>query len=252
MYSTKEANKMTSWKMRAREVKEENAANSQFLKFKGGFIGTIRFDGPAKERVFKGEDGKEKPSFEFPLTLFRMMKRNDEGELVPVKGFPNTAEGEEKELGVTSMRLLEMIADEDDIESIEGRYFDIHCLGEGFKRQWKLRALSEKQVKELTENTRENRRTNNPEVADKMKEFKEKEKKLDKERIEKGQVEKESFKPTMPKENGHKPKLKEDPENIEEICGSIEEMEKKAQEMEKKKTRKPRTSKKDTEKVEKA
>ena len=228
---------MTSWKQRGREIKDANAANSNFLKFKGGYIATIRFDGDATERTFAGEDGKEKPSFEFPVSLFQMRKRNEDGELIQVKGYASVAGGDEKEWGITSMRLLEAISDEDDIESIVGRYFAVHCLGEGFKRQWKVRALSEKEVATLTGGNRQLRQKASP-ANNSMRGSRAAT--SDPDRIDddnENATPTKSPKPTLPDEDENKSKAEEEKEKGSETCTSIDEMEKKANEMTKKKTR---------------
>ena len=102
------------WKAKARE------SGGNYLKFKDGQEITMRVVEGPREHSFENDAGKKIESMEWDVEV----------------------NGESKVLGVSSRRLLQMLADEDDEEPLEGGWFRIKAIGNGFDRQWRVRRVT--------------------------------------------------------------------------------------------------------------
>lgn len=101
------------WKDKARE------GGGKYLKFKNGMQYDMEFiDGP-REHAFTNEAGKDVTSMEWDVDV----------------------EGDEKILSVSSRRLLQLLADEDDDEELIGSVLRIKAIGDGFERQWRVKRI---------------------------------------------------------------------------------------------------------------
>jgi hypothetical protein len=110
------------WKTKAR------AGGGNYLKFKDGQEMIVHIIEGPRDHSFENEQGKTIESLEWDVEV----------------------EGESKVLGVSSKRLQQMLADEDDEEPLEGGWFKIKAMGDGLDRQWRVRRIEPPKETEQT------------------------------------------------------------------------------------------------------
>jgi hypothetical protein len=101
------------WKTKARE------GGGQYVKFKDGTAITMRIIEGPRDHSFENDDGKKIESLEWDVEI----------------------DGETKVLGVSSKRLQQILADEDDDEPLEGTWLWIKASGTGFERNWRVKRV---------------------------------------------------------------------------------------------------------------
>lgn len=103
-----------AWKTDARE-----GGGGRFVKFKAGTEVDMKVISGPEPHQFTASDGKKVSGWEWEV-------ETEDG--------PRT-------LSVTSRRLLQVLADEDDECPLEGTWIRIKALGDGMERQWRVRRI---------------------------------------------------------------------------------------------------------------
>lgn len=107
------------WKTDARE-----GGGGKYIKFKAGTEIDMKVISGPEPHEFKASDGTKVSGWEWDV---------------------ETEDGP-KTLSVTSRRLLQILADEDDECPLEGTWIRVKALGDGMERQWRVRRIEKRKT----------------------------------------------------------------------------------------------------------